>query len=221
MTDTSSAPPPGGSDLPRARELYVALTLLDEDQPPSGAVVSFNDIMAFLCGDLTLSEQQQEMLFTEQRVSANFHAIVNDLTVKRRSRETLPPDQVTKAETANIVHLPLRAAASDGSPLSDWIFPGGSMKIRDFGPNEKLLTISLDDIWEEQPTALLLESPYLRRVALIDLKDPEPSFSSDLNFIRNLDDPKHVLQIEILENPTFTGVLLSFRTDSAQQQMRD
>jgi hypothetical protein len=82
------------------------------------------------------------------------------------------------------------------------------MRIHDFGKNEVLLTISLDQTWAQTPGFLLLEQLVERRVAIVSLADPEPSFARGINIIRNLENPEHAAQVEILQSPNSKGTFL-------------
>jgi hypothetical protein len=204
MSD-DQASPPDPPDLRRVRELYVALSILEERGLAPVPPVSLSDLVTFLCGNLSLSDAQQDFLFSSERLLADFHSLVNDFAVPRRASGWIEqPDEAVK-----IIHLPLRAAASDDTALKDWRFPGGLMRIREFGGNERLLTITLDDdYWAQTPGFLLLENSSRRRLALVSLARPEPSFAAGINLIRNLDVPDHARQIEILQNPNYIGTFL-------------
>jgi hypothetical protein len=204
MSDIPSSPADDVPDLREVRDRYVALSLLDEaaliDPPP----VSLGNLVAFLSGNFSLSDLQQQFLFSNPHLLGEFRALVENYSVLRRGRTAQP---VKAEEPDNVQHLPLRAAASDGNPLRDWIFPGGSMRIHDFGENDKLLTISLDQSWIQAPSRLLLEQRD-RRLAIVNLADPEPGFASGINIVLSKINPEQAQQLEIMQSPTCTGTFL-------------
>jgi hypothetical protein len=213
--DFMSDPSSDDLELLRVRELFVALTLAEEAPVVGAAPLSFSDLVAFLAGNLKLSDRQAEFLFSHQRLLSDFHQLVGSLVVQRQARgqdqvpdENDPEPEGDNDNIDNLFHMPLRTAASDDRELNDWIFPGGSMKIRKFGPNERLLTIVLDTTWPQTPAALLLENSSERELAVIKLDRPDPSFASDINIVRNMDDPDQAREIRIMQNPNSKATFL-------------
>jgi hypothetical protein len=200
-----SATPPDEAHRRRVRELFAALTLFDEIDSVEPPPLSFRELVAFLCGNLELSDEQQDYLFADERLLRNFHCLVRDLAVKRSGDVKRGGDEPIEDEP---IHLPLRAAASDETELRRWIFGGGLMRIRPFGPGEELLTIFLDQTLKA-PTSLLLESSIVRRLALVDLRRPHPAFSSGINIVLNNNLPNHRGLRDILLNSRFEGFLLN------------
>jgi hypothetical protein len=190
--------PPDESNRRRIRELYAALTLVDEADFVERPHASFRELVAFICGNYALPAAQQELLFEDSERLADFHALVRDFTVKRHG----PGGEVS-------VVLELRAAASDHLALRDWRFPGGLIRMRRFGPDEELLTIRLDSSLREAPTALLLQSVELRRLALVDLKRADPSFATGINIVldENRQEDKQI--IEIMQSASCEGVFVN------------
>jgi hypothetical protein len=187
--------PPDESSRRRIRELYATLTLLDEANSTEQPHVSFRELVAFLCGNYALPEAQQDLLFADPELLADFRTLVNDVTVKRQGRDR--------------VVLEMRAAASDGVELRNWIFRGGSMRMRRFGPDEELLTIRLDNTLHEAPTALLLQCVDLHRVALLEFARAEPSFATGINIVLDERRPDDKQIVEILQNPSCEGFLVN------------
>jgi hypothetical protein len=199
-------------DEREVRDLYVALSFLDEAALRETPPVSLSDLVAFLRGNLSLSSAQQDHLFSNHWLLSEFHALVRSFSVSRLSRSAQPgrEEEERRPGAADIAYFPLRAAASDGKGQRDWIVPGGggSMHLRDFGENEVLLTILLDRTWAQTPQFYLLEQSTERRVAIISLADPEPSFARGINILRNLENPEHAAQVEMLLSHNSEGHLL-------------
>lgn len=197
---------PHESDRRKIRDTYVALSIMDEGtlRPPP---LSLSDLTAFLSGNQQMSRAQQAFLYANERMLAEFRSLVTGFSVPRLSRGT-QPGQRQKA-SGDIVHLPLRAAAaSEDEGPRDRIFPGGSMHVFDFGESQKLLTIRLDQSWAQQPRFLLLEDQDKERLALVDLRNPEPSFDSGINIIRHADNFEHAEQLGILQSSSSVGTFL-------------
>jgi hypothetical protein len=201
---------PDDPDLREVRDLYVALSFLDQASLAQARPVSLSDLVRFLRGNLSLSGAQQDFLFSNERLLSEFRSLVRSFSATRLNQTVRADRADTDRPASDIVHLPLRAAASDGKGLRNWIVPGGggSMRIHDFGKNDVLLTISLDQTWAQTPGFLLLEQFVERRVAIVSLADPEPSFARGINIIRNLENPEHAAQVEILQSPNSKGTFL-------------
>jgi hypothetical protein len=183
---------PDDEELREVRDAYVALSIMDEAalrQPPP---LILSDLVAFLAGDLRLSEQQQEFLFSNQRMLAEFQSLVEKFKVPRRQRRPGTGD-------AEIAQLRAAAASADETPRYR-IIDGGSWRLYHHGENERLLTIKLDRSFALTPSFLLLEDqePKRRRLAKVDLRHPEPSFASGINVILRTDNPEHLEQLRIL-----------------------
>jgi hypothetical protein len=184
MPDTLSGPADEDPDLIEAGKLYVALSFLD-DAARMGrfSPLALSDLVAFLSGNLVLSDAQQDFLFSNERMLTEFRSLVRGFSSRRLNQEGQSRKQ---DDPDNLVHLPLRAAASGGTrdSLIPWIVDGSAwMRVHDFGETEVLLSFTFHGSWVQTPRLLLLEQRDAHRVGIISLTNPVRSFASGINIV--------------------------------------
>lgn len=74
---------PDDPDMRQTRDLYVVLSFLDELAMAKTPAVSLSDLVAFLCGNLSLSATQQEYVLSNERLLAEFQSLIRDFAVAR------------------------------------------------------------------------------------------------------------------------------------------
>jgi hypothetical protein len=196
--------PADSPDPDRVNELYVAWTLAEESPPVAAPILSASGIVSFLAGNLTLSEEQQEYLFAQPRLYADFESLLRGYSASR----TVAPRQ--EVSPADIAEIPMAAAASDDGALNDRIFPGAAIRIRNFGPEyEFLLTVTLRS-WPALPAALLIRNIDARRLSRISLQGVSGGLQPavEINLRRDVRRPDHAQQLSLLRQPTTVGVFL-------------
>lgn len=178
----------------RASELYVAWTQVEEPPPVCQPTLTFGDLVAWLTEGKPLKPGQQPLLFSNQRLRADFQRLKRDLAYVRYQHH----------ETGNrILEMPAVKAAASQEELGDRAFDGAKIRIRSGDGPIVYVRITMDDP-ADKPGALLVEGPGGKAREQLDPTDD----NGQILLIKDLANEIDRLFIEILRNPASNGTFL-------------
>ncbi len=190
----------------RAEELYRSWTLVEDGEPQPSAAIALADLMAFLGEGRPLSHEQQRALFTDARLRATFQSLRADFALAS-GRPSASGAAGAQGVGPRPLELPAQiAAASASGPDFQRPFDGGSLKVAASGVGEEVyIVITLDDPLLA-PRALLIEAQGRNKMEQMAL--PPRDGDGEIVLIKNLSEPADAAVVEMLRDPTATGLFL-------------
>lgn len=169
-------------------DVFRRAALLEAEHP----LLDEAGLIAFIEGRRALSQAQQQALFSDATLRARYQALKAERVVKRAGRPVLDmPAQI--------------AAATQREGAFARSLGGGKLRVEPVGIDAQVyVIIDIED--EAMPAALLLER--VRDAAVLRLALPAAE-DGQIVLIRDLAVPAEAMLMEMLRDPTTTGVFLS------------
>jgi hypothetical protein len=179
----------------RTGELYVAWTQVEEPQLVREPILSFGDLVAWLAEGKPLKPGQQPLLFSNQRLRADFQRLKRDLAyIRHQHHET----------GCRILEMPAVKAAASKEELGDRAFDGAKIRIRSGDGPIVYVRITMDDP-ADKPGVLLMEGPGGKMAR--EKLDPSDD-NGQILLIKDLANEIDRLFVELLRNPASSGTFL-------------
>jgi hypothetical protein len=149
-------------------------------------------LVAFIEGRQALSQAQQQALFSDAKLRARYQALKAERAVKRAGRPVLDmPAQI--------------AAATQSEAAFARTLGGGKLRVEPVGIEAQIYVI-IDVEDDVAPAALVLERARDAAVVRLDLP---PAEDGQIVLIRDLAVAAEAALVEMLRDPTTTGVFLA------------
>lgn len=177
----------------RAAQLYVAWTQVEEPPAMREPIPTFGDLVAWLVDGKQLKLEQLPLLFSNQRLRADFQRLKRDLGYVRHQRH----------ETGHrILEMPAVRAAASQRELNDRTFDGAEVLMWSDEPIV-YVQITMHDP-ADKPGAFLVEGPG----GVAREKLDQPNDKGEILLIKDLANEFDRLFVELLRNPASTGTFL-------------
>jgi hypothetical protein len=194
-------------NLNRVEELYVAWTLAEETPAAPRPALTFGELVAFLVEGRKLTQAQQQFLFANRKLRADFQRLKQDLAHR-------VIDRTERAEArTRVFEMPALAAAASDREVDERSFDGASLRLRPSAqPGQVYIIVQFDDP-ASAPSALLVESAAgeMARMALtVDEKGSRRELDDDgrLLLVKDLGNETDAQLVRLIRDPLSTGVFL-------------
>jgi hypothetical protein len=194
-------------NLNRVEELYVAWTLAEETPAAPRPALTFGELVAFLVEGRKLTQAQQQFLFANRKLRADFQRLKQDLAHR-------VIDRTERAEArTRVFEMPALAAAASDREVDERSFDGASLRVRPSAqPGQVYIIVQFDDP-ASAPSALLVESAAgeMARMALtVDEKGSRRELDDDgrLLLVKDLGNETDAQLVRLIRDPLSTGVFL-------------
>lgn len=189
----------------RAEELYRTWTLVEETEASRPSAVALADLLGFLGEGRPLTHEQQRALFADSRLRAEFQCLKADFALSAGAQAGEGGRAVEAVRRP--LEMPTQIAAAS-TAAADFLrpFEGGTLRICPAGIDEQVyIVITLDDP-ALVPRALLIEGQSRNRIEQMPL--PARDGDGEIVLIKDLAEPADASLVELLRDPTATGVFL-------------